>query len=114
MRLKIMGKILLGFALILIMAVVVSALLIKTMDEIDQKYSSLIDNDTYAYAYTLSAVGYYNRAALSLKAYAINNDVSGLTAYLSAINEGDAQMEKIAPLLTSEQAQNMYNGFWTR
>jgi len=115
MRLKITAKLLLGFALVLIMTAGVCTLLVKTMRDIDNAYSSLIDKQTYAYIYTQAAVGAYNKAALGLKLCAMTGNTESLTTYMAASNEGDAQLEKVAPLIEdNEESKKLYQGVLDR
>jgi len=110
LRPKIMGKLLLGFGIVMTLTACTCLYLIRSMQEIDNNYSILIDRKAQAYALTGMALANYNLASDSMRAFVAEEHPSVEIKYYLAIEKGKELEEKIAPLLDEDEVK-FYNFF---
>lgn len=105
--LKLMGKLMLGFGLVLLIMLGVCAYLLLEMKNTDNSYSALIESKAYAYAQSQAALAQYNEAVVHLKNYVISGSQDDLNNYRQALADGDAYLQKVASLLETQEGKRL-------
>ncbi|GBF33617.1 methyl-accepting chemotaxis protein [Desulfocucumis palustris] len=108
MKINIMGKILLGFGVVLLMMLGTCLYLISGMKDIDAQYSTLITKKAYGYALAEASNGDYARAGAYLRSYIIDGNTDNATKFKEALTSGDEQFKRINPLLTTDEGKRSY------
>ncbi|MCL6447818.1 MAG: methyl-accepting chemotaxis protein [Armatimonadetes bacterium] len=111
MKLNIMGKLLLGFGVVLLLTLATSMFLIDQMKETNKAYGDLIDYRAVAYANAEATLARYNAAAAYLRGYVISGDSSYVDKYQKTVSEGDDYLKKVFPALQTAEGKQMYEDF---
>ncbi|MEW6172237.1 MAG: methyl-accepting chemotaxis protein [Bacillota bacterium] len=109
--LKISAKLFTGFGLVLLMMLGTCLYLILSMRGIDAGYSELISKKAYAGIYANAALANYNDGGAKVRAYIIGGDSSYIDKYQKAVSEGDAYLNKVAPLLETDEGKRLFKEF---
>lgn len=108
MKLNIMGKIVLGFGIVLILMFGICLYLISGIRGINTSYSTLIDQKAYGLALAETVGNDYTRSASSLKDFILDGDQDDLTNAQKFASDGDGILKEIAPLLTTDKEKQQY------
>ena len=109
MNLNIRGKILVGYAVILLLMLGTCLYFVSEMKKTDSKYNEMINNEAFAYSSIQGTIARYNEAGIRLKDYIINGRTSDISLYQKAMNEGDTTIEKIIPIIDTGEEKQLYN-----
>ena len=108
MKLNIMGKILLGFGVVLLLMSGTCLYLISGMKGMDASYNTLINKKAYGYALAEGAGGDYTQAGASLRGFVIDGNPDNITKFQKALSNGDDKFKRIAPLLMTSEGKQLY------
>ena len=109
MGLKIKGKILAGFSIVILLLLGVCAYLVLNMKNIDDSYTAMINNESAAFISIQGALAQYSKAATYLNDYIITGDSVDIDQFQQALGEGDASLNQIAPTIDSEKEKQLYD-----
>ncbi|MDI6709297.1 MAG: methyl-accepting chemotaxis protein [Bacillota bacterium] len=111
MTLTIRGKLLAGFGVVLLLALCSCLFLVWTLTRVDKDYNALIKTKGYAYAWAEAAVGDYNSAAASVRSYVIGGDPADVKKCRERMQNADAHLAAIEPLLQTDEGKRIYKEF---
>lgn len=111
MRLKIMGKLMLGFGAVLLLMLGTCLFLIMQMRSMHNDYTRLIKIKAFAYGGSSEALAHYNAAVAFLRNYILTRDEQRANSYQQSVRDGDDHLGKVAPLLDRAEEKDLWQEF---
>ncbi len=108
MKFNIMGKILMGFGMVLLLMLGTCLYFISGMKAIDAEYGVLIDKRASGYALSEAIIGDYSKAGAYLRAFIIDGDQDYITKTQKAVSDGDEKLRRISSLVTTDEGKQLY------
>ena len=109
MILNIKGKILAGTGVIILLLLGVCTYLVINMKNMDNNYTAIISHEAAAYSDIQGALAQYNEAGARLFDYVIAGNADNIDLYLEAIKDGDANLNKVAASMDTEEEKQLFN-----
>lgn len=98
-------------AIVLVLVAILSLYLVWEINNINNNYSNLINQEATAYALAEKSVAKYNQSAATLRSYVITGEPNNIDRYQQASNTGDDTLNLLQPLIKTEEGKKLFDNF---